>query len=85
MSDDRYEEFSRERLDKGVQGIAERLRAVADEVARVQTYNRAGIARPPALVVGDVIHVIQWGVANLPLQTLASTAADIHEIERTRS
>lgn len=82
--DDQFEHYSRERFDRQVREVAARLRSLADEVDRIETY-RSGIARPPALVVGDVVHAIQWGVANLPLQALASTANDIHEIERSHS
>lgn len=82
--DEQYERYSRERFDRQVKEVAKRLRDLADEVDRVQTY-RSNMARPTALVVGDVIHAIQWGVANLPLQSLASTANDINEIERDRS
>jgi hypothetical protein len=82
--DDQYESYSRERFAKQLEAVAAKLRDLADEVARVQTY-RSGIARPPVLVVGDVVHAIQWGFANLPLDALASSASDIHEIERQRS
>jgi hypothetical protein len=81
--DEQYERYSRERFDKHLKATSDRLRQLADEVDRVDTY-RSNIARPPALVVADVIHAIQWGVANLPLQALASAANDIIEIERSQ-
>ena len=82
--DDQFEHYSRERFDKQVATIAAKLHDLADEVARIETY-RTGIARPPAIVAADVVHAIQWGIANLPLESLLSTANDIYEIERQRS
>jgi hypothetical protein len=42
---------------------------MADEVERSLSCNYPALER-----AGDIVHIVQWGVANLPLQTLIKRA-----------
>lgn len=71
-----YERFRNERNK-----IADRLRSLADEVERVPLLNHRGERRQPVAVVGNVTHVVLWGVANLKLDLMASWAESVYETE----
>lgn len=62
--------------------IAERLRALADEVDRIAVYAPDGGMREPSEIVGQVTHTVLWGVANARLDMMASWATGVYELER---
>lgn len=60
--------------------IAAQLRDMADEVERRGNcvYDSSQDSKPDYVnAAGQVVHKVQWGVANLPLDTLLIAAADV--------
>lgn len=55
-------------LDRGEQ-VANRLEVLAQDIRRMLAHDY-----PAADRACDIVHAIQWGVANLPLQTLIKRA-----------
>lgn len=63
--------------DRQIDRIAQQLRDLADKVETRRVTDPIGM-RGYGYQATQVIHDIQWGVANLPLDTLLSAAHDVH-------
>lgn len=73
------EEMSADHLAQGIESRVRRLRALVGEIEREakRTLNDAREGRTAyGRVVQNIEHSITWGVANLNLPTLMSTATD---------
>lgn len=81
MSTFNFAEAQYERFRNEHNKIADRLRSLADEVERVPLLNHRGERRQPVAVVGNITHVVLWGVANLKLDLMASWAESVYEVE----
>ena len=83
MSNFDFTEAQRQRFVDEKAKIAQRLRDLAGSVEQIATHTPDGTKlREPSEVVGQVTHVVLWGVANLKLDLLASWATSVYEAER---
>ena len=60
--------------------IVERLRKLADDIESLPENDHRGRRREPAALIGQVTHLLLWGVANLGLDRMASWADSVYEI-----
>lgn len=79
----RYSKAQAARFDGQVTSIATRLRRMADEIERegqpTRNFTNGSDRRPDYVqAASEVIHTVTWGVANLSLDGLVTTAADVH-------
>jgi hypothetical protein len=64
------------------EGVAQRVRRLREMADRIESEAKQNIARAESgqgtygRVVGSLVHEITWGIANLHLETLMSTATD---------
>lgn len=77
-----YLAAERQRLQTKKDTIAQKLRAMADEIDRIPVIDAAGDHRPPTAIVAQVVHAVTWGVANLHLDSLVTHAGSIEETRR---
>lgn len=82
MPDYDMAESSRRRFWSTRDKVAAKLHEIANDVQRIEEHDSRGKQRELAAVLGQTLHVVLWGVANLPLQQMASWAESAYEIER---
>lgn len=75
-----YVDAQRARFHNEVLRTADRLRAMADEIERIRFEDHRGHERQPVAIVGEVTHIVLWGVANLKLETIAGQAESLYDL-----
>jgi hypothetical protein len=76
---DREAAFYRSHYERTLANIAGNLRELADRVERDGRLRPVRVAegRDASWSASQVVHAVQWGMANLPLQLLIQSASDI--------
>lgn len=75
-----FVEAQRTRFRNEVLQTADRLRAMADEIERIRFEDHRGRERQPVTIVGEVTHIVLWGVANLKLETIIGQAESLYDL-----
>lgn len=82
MADCDLQQFVLDNAAETVQGIADSLRRIAENVER--SANRDAIARDPNAVLSAVANDVLWGVANIGLGSLANTIGRVYQAREER-